>query len=164
MQFPELACSSLNFNEVQWAYMKFHELACSFMRLHAVPFFVWAAHKNFAVLVYIFTSKKNAKLFYLHFNVLLTSFSHDNLWTKTKNRSVFYGETLIKFKFSRMRFFRTRRTKQLFRQLIVLINSNQFISVNEVPRKKFTPKHSWLLFSQYPNSQKAKLGQKQRIC
>ena len=32
--------------------MQFPELACSFMSLHAVPFFVWAAHKNFAVLVY----------------------------------------------------------------------------------------------------------------
>ncbi len=32
--------------------MKFHELAWSFMSLYAVPFFVRAAHKNFAVLVY----------------------------------------------------------------------------------------------------------------
>ena len=51
MQFPELACSSLNFNEVQWAYMVFPEIACSCMSLYAVPFYVWAAHKNFAVLV-----------------------------------------------------------------------------------------------------------------
>ena len=37
-----------------WAYMKFHELTWSsmcFMSLHAVSFFVWAAHKNFEVLV-----------------------------------------------------------------------------------------------------------------
>ena len=41
---------------VPWAYMKFHELAvsCNFKSLYAVPFFVWAAHKDFAVLrVYI---------------------------------------------------------------------------------------------------------------
>ena len=31
--------------------MQLHELACSSLSLHAVPFFVWAAHKNFAVLV-----------------------------------------------------------------------------------------------------------------
>ena len=31
--------------------MKFNELTWSWMSLHAVPFFVWAAHKNFAVLV-----------------------------------------------------------------------------------------------------------------
>ena len=31
--------------------MQLHKLACSYMSLHAVPFFVWAAHKNFAVLV-----------------------------------------------------------------------------------------------------------------
>ena len=30
---------------------KVHELAHSSMSLYAVPFFVWAAHKNFAVLV-----------------------------------------------------------------------------------------------------------------
>ena len=40
----ELACSSLKFHDVQWANM-------NSMCLHAVPFFVWAAHKNFAVLV-----------------------------------------------------------------------------------------------------------------
>ena len=45
------ACSHISLYAVQWAYMKFHELACSFLSLHAVPFFVWAAHKNFAVLV-----------------------------------------------------------------------------------------------------------------
>ena len=32
--------------------MKFKELAYSFMSLYAVQFFVWAAHKNFAVLVW----------------------------------------------------------------------------------------------------------------
>ena len=42
---------SMSLNKVPRAYMKFHELACSFMSLYAVPFFVWAAHKNFAVLV-----------------------------------------------------------------------------------------------------------------
>ena len=31
--------------------MKFYELTCSYMSLYAVPFFVWVAHKNFAVLV-----------------------------------------------------------------------------------------------------------------
>ena len=34
--------------------MQLHELACSYKSLHAVPFFVWAAHKNFAVLVFGF--------------------------------------------------------------------------------------------------------------
>ena len=33
------------------ACIQLHELACSYMSLNAVPFFVWAAHKNFAVLV-----------------------------------------------------------------------------------------------------------------
>ena len=51
MQVHERACSSLSLHEVPWAYMKFHELACSFMSLYAVSFFVWAAHKNFEVLV-----------------------------------------------------------------------------------------------------------------
>ena len=95
--------------------------------------------------------KNNAKLFYLHFNVLLTSLSHDNLRKKTKNRSFCSIETLIKFKF-RMRFFRTRHTKQLFRQLIVLINSNQFISVNEFPRKKSSEKRPLALFFVKPKS------------
>ena len=45
------ACSSLSLHQVPWAYMKFHELAWRYMSLYAVPFFVWAAHKNFAVLV-----------------------------------------------------------------------------------------------------------------
>ena len=31
--------------------MQLHKLACSFLSLHAIPLFVWAAHKNFAVLV-----------------------------------------------------------------------------------------------------------------
>ena len=31
--------------------MQLHKLAYSYMSLHAVLFFVWAAHKNFAVLV-----------------------------------------------------------------------------------------------------------------
>ena len=48
----ELACSSMSFHAVPWAYMKFHEHACSFMSLYAVPFFVWAAYKNFAMLVF----------------------------------------------------------------------------------------------------------------
>ena len=71
MQFPELACSSLSlhavpwtlmkFNELTWssmslhevpeACMQFHELACSFKTFYEVTVFVWAAHKNFAVLV-----------------------------------------------------------------------------------------------------------------
>ena len=41
----------LHKHTVTWACMQFPELACSYMSLHAVPFFVWAAHKNFAVLV-----------------------------------------------------------------------------------------------------------------
>ena len=58
MQLHELACRSMSLHAVpwacivQWAYMKFHECACSFMSLYAVTFFVWAAHKNFAVLVF----------------------------------------------------------------------------------------------------------------
>ena len=36
---------------VTWACMQLHDLACSSLSLHAVPFVVWAAHKNFAVLV-----------------------------------------------------------------------------------------------------------------
>ena len=48
----------MQLHKVAWACMQFHELACSYMSLHAVPlawmqsFFVWAAHKNFAVLVF----------------------------------------------------------------------------------------------------------------
>ena len=42
MKIHEFAC-------ISWACMQFNELACSFMSLHAVPFIVWAAHKNFAV-------------------------------------------------------------------------------------------------------------------
>ena len=45
------ACSYMSMHAVPWAYMKYQELACSFMSLYAVSFFVWAAHKNFAVLV-----------------------------------------------------------------------------------------------------------------
>ena len=41
----------MTLHAVPWAYMKFHELACSYMSLYADPFFVWAAHKKFAVLV-----------------------------------------------------------------------------------------------------------------
>ena len=51
LRVHEFASSSLSLHEVPWAYVKFHELACSFMSLYAVPFFVWAAHKNFDVLV-----------------------------------------------------------------------------------------------------------------
>ena len=51
MQFPELTWSFMSLHEVSWGCMQFHELACSFKSLYAVPFFVWAAHKNFAVLV-----------------------------------------------------------------------------------------------------------------
>ena len=39
--------------------MQLHKLACSYMSLHTVPFFVWAAHKNFAVLVSTFCSSSN---------------------------------------------------------------------------------------------------------
>ena len=41
----------MSLHKVPWACMQFHELACSFMTLYAVAVFVWAAHKNFAVLV-----------------------------------------------------------------------------------------------------------------
>ena len=51
MQFPELTWNSMNLHEVSWACTQFPELACSFKSLCAVPFFVWAAHKNFVVLV-----------------------------------------------------------------------------------------------------------------
>ena len=42
-------------HELAWACacMKSYELACSSMSLYAVPFFVWTAHKNFALLVVI---------------------------------------------------------------------------------------------------------------
>ena len=49
VQVHELACSSLSIHEVTWACMPFH----------AVPFFVWAAHKNFAVLVILFYKEVN---------------------------------------------------------------------------------------------------------
>ena len=56
IHFHEHACSSMQVlmscHAVPWVYMKYHELACSSMSLYAVPLFVWAAHKNFAVLVY----------------------------------------------------------------------------------------------------------------
>ena len=58
MQVHELPCSSLSLHEVTWAYIKFHELACSFMSLCVLPFFVWAALKNFAVLVRMSPWKK----------------------------------------------------------------------------------------------------------
>ena len=48
--------------------MQLHKLACSYMSLHAVPFFVWAAHKNFAVLV------KTR----WHFNCNILHFSDEN--------------------------------------------------------------------------------------
>ena len=59
MQSHELACSYTSWHAGPWACMlfpdqanmKFHELACSSMSLYAVPFLVWAAHKNFALLV-----------------------------------------------------------------------------------------------------------------
>ena len=35
--------------------MQLHKLTCSSLSLHAVPFFVSAAHKNFAVLVVVET-------------------------------------------------------------------------------------------------------------
>ena len=41
MQLHKLACSYISLHAVSWACI-----------LHAVPFFVWAAHKNFAVLVF----------------------------------------------------------------------------------------------------------------
>ena len=47
-QSPRFSYMSLH--SVLWACMQFHEIAC--MSLYAVPFFVWAAHKNFAVLVH----------------------------------------------------------------------------------------------------------------
>ena len=43
----------MSLHVVLWPCMQFNELACSYMSLHAVPFFVWAAHKNFAVLVLV---------------------------------------------------------------------------------------------------------------
>ena len=49
-------CSRIHYislHAVTWACMQLHELACSYTSLHAVHFFVWAAHKNFAMLVSI---------------------------------------------------------------------------------------------------------------
>ena len=46
------ACRSMSLHAGPWACMQLHNLAWSFMRLCTVPFFVWAAHKNFEVLVY----------------------------------------------------------------------------------------------------------------
>ena len=51
MQLHELACSYMSLHAVPQACMQLQELACSYKSLHAVPFFVWEAHKNFAVLV-----------------------------------------------------------------------------------------------------------------
>ena len=54
-------------HEVPWAKMKFQELVCSFMSMsmYAVPFFVWAAYKNFAVLVLLLCwSKTKMKPFF----------------------------------------------------------------------------------------------------
>ena len=52
VQIHELECSYISLHTC--SYIRLHELhehACSSLSLHAVPFFVWAAHKNFAVLV-----------------------------------------------------------------------------------------------------------------
>jgi len=35
-----------------WVCLQLHMLACRSMSLHAVSFYVWAAHKNFAVLLF----------------------------------------------------------------------------------------------------------------
>ena len=47
--------SVMRFHAAYWfemhAVSEFHELSCSFMSVDAIHFFVWAAHKNFAVLV-----------------------------------------------------------------------------------------------------------------
>ena len=65
IKFLELAYNSISLHKVPWACMQFHELACSFMTLYAVAVFVWAAHKNFAVLVFLNThiSKYHTKSF-----------------------------------------------------------------------------------------------------
>ena len=55
-------CRSMSLHSVPGAYMKYQELACSFMSLYAVPFFVWAAHKNFAVLVWVHSVYANFAL------------------------------------------------------------------------------------------------------
>ena len=49
------ACRFMSLHEGPWACMQLHKVACSYISLHAVLFFVWAAHKNFAVLVMIIT-------------------------------------------------------------------------------------------------------------
>ena len=51
MQLHKLTCSYISLHAVTWACMQLHELSCSSLSLHAVTFIVWAAHKNFAVLV-----------------------------------------------------------------------------------------------------------------
>ena len=74
MQLHYLACGYISLHVSPWAYMQFpeftcslheltcslHELACSSMSLYAVPFFVWAAHKNFEVLVFSFVFRNRA--------------------------------------------------------------------------------------------------------
>ena len=50
MQLHKLACSYISLHAVTQACMQLHKLACSYISIHAIPF-VWAAHKNFAVLV-----------------------------------------------------------------------------------------------------------------
>ena len=56
MQFHELKRSSKSLHTDRWACMRCHELSCSSMtctKFHTVPYFsVWAAHKNFAMIVY----------------------------------------------------------------------------------------------------------------
>ena len=54
MQVHELACTSLSLHAIPWACIQFPKLSWSSMRLYAVIFFVWAARKNFTVLVYLF--------------------------------------------------------------------------------------------------------------
>ena len=48
--------------------MQFHEFACSFMTLYVVAIFIWAAHKNFAVLV---THELVLRLFWPQYQGLL---------------------------------------------------------------------------------------------
>ena len=45
MQVHELACNYISLH------VQLLKLVCNYISLHAVPFIVWAAHKNFAVLV-----------------------------------------------------------------------------------------------------------------
>ena len=61
MQLHNLAFIYMSLHAVPWACMQFFDLACSYISLLALPFFVWAAHKNFEVLVDFQLQKQQCK-------------------------------------------------------------------------------------------------------